>query len=410
MRIAFVSYEFPPETGGGGIGTYLAQVTAYLAGAGHDIHVFAGGHEPSKRPLPQGGTLHRIPSGGSPGFRHEILPAFMAEHRTAPFDVVEGTDFDASALEIKRTCPNLPCVVKLHTPRFLVDELNHRPSTPWQRMRMTAGALRRGQLLRWPAIREQAPAQAELSGLRLADRIAAPSRAIGNAAIEWTGCDAAKVDLFPLPFEPSPALLQIPPDAGTARVTFLGRLEERKGVVDLIDSVPRVLGRWPRAKFRFIGRAMPSGRGALSMQEFLQARLGRHLDAVEFTGPRPAEEIPALLADTDILAVPSHWESYGLVCCEGMAAARPVIAGARGGMAEIFAGAKCGLLVEPRQPAELAQGILHLLSDPGMRRRLGEAGRRRVLEDFGFAKVMSAQLASYQRTIEQCRARGPASP
>lgn len=408
MRIAFVSHEFPPETGGGGIGTYLAQVTAYLAKVGHDVHVFAGGREPGTQTLPHGGTLHRIASSSSPGFRHEVLPAFLAEHHPLPFDVVEGADFDAPALEIKRACPGLPCVVKLHTPRFLVDELNYRRPTVWQRLRMTAGALRRGRLPHWPEIRAQPPALAELSALRTADRLAAPSRAIGDAAIAWTGFEAAKIDLIPLPFQPAPALLGIEPGAETGRVTFLGRLEERKGVIDLIDSVPLVLARQPDAKFRFVGRAMPSGRGSLSMQEFLQARLRRHRSAVEFTGPRPTEEIPALLADTDILVVPSHWESYGLVCCEGMAAARPVIAGARGGMAEILAGSECGLLVEPGQPTALARGILHLLADTALRRRMGEAGRRRVLEEFTFEKVMPAQLASYRRAIQQCGTARPA--
>jgi glycosyltransferase involved in cell wall biosynthesis len=404
LRIAFSTYEFPPETGGGGIGTYLAQITQLLARAGHDVQVFAGSTgESTVAPLADGGRLHRIATGPGQDFRAAVVAPFVAEHRARPFDVVEGTDFDASALGIKRALPELPYVVKLHTPRFVIDEMHAHPPGGWARLRMTLGALRHGRWLRPVPIRAQPTAQAELAALRLADQIAAPSQAIADAASQWTSLDRDRISVFPYPYEPGPDLLRIPAGGSANRITYLGRLEERKGVIDLVDAIPRVLASAPRARFRFIGRSVPHGPDGQDMQAFLLARLGRHAAAVEFTGPRPPSDIPGLLAETDILAAPSHWESFGLVCCEGLAAARAVLGSANGGMAEILAGGRCGVLVPPRQPEAIADALLGLLADPARRQALGEAGRQHLLEHYSARRVIAAQLASYQRAIARTR-------
>lgn len=401
MRLAFVAYEFPPDTGGGGIGTYLVQVTRHLAQRGHDVHVFAGtpaGANRVEHPLP-GLTVHRVPCAASPGFRTAVVAPFLAEHARAAFAALEAADFDAPALELQRRLPDLPCVVKLHTPRFAVDELNLVPAPLLQCWRIHLGAWRRGRLHRPEPIRAQPNARAELESLRAAHLLSAPSRAIAAAAAAWLPEPRPPIEILPLPYEPAPALLRIPPRSAGLRVTFLGRLEERKGVVDLADAVGAVLARVPAARFRLVGRSMPSGRGP-TMQTFLERRLGRARHAVEFTGPLPPAELPRLLEETAILAVPSHWESFGLVCCEGMAAARPVVGGARGGMAEILDRGAGGVLVEPRQPAALAAALVRLLESPAERERLGLAGRERVLREFGLARIADGQLASYQRAIE----------
>lgn len=409
MRIAFISHEFPPETGGGGIGTYLAQVTGLLAKAGHDVQVFAGSVDaPSRLSLPDGGQLIRIPSDPGQDFRTAVVPPFLDEHRLRPFDVIEGTDFDASAREIKRAAPSIPYVVKLHTPRFVIDELHAGRPAAWSRLRMALGALRRGSWPRPIPIRLQPPAQAELEALRLADEVAAPSQAIGDAALGWARLDPSRISVFPYPFVPDPGLLSTPAGGATNRITCLGRLEERKGVIDLVDAIPLVLARNPQARFRFVGRSVPHGPSGRDMREFLQARLGRHTDAVEFLGPRGHREIPGLLAETDILAAPSHWESFGLVCCEGLAAARAVIGSSNGGMVEILAHGRFGVLVPPHQPREIAGAILELLASPSRRAALGEAGRQHVLDQFSARRVLAAQVASYDRAISRARRKNAA--
>lgn len=403
MRIAFVSHEFPPETGGGGIGTYLDQVTRLLAARNHEVEVFAAtsGHS-TVRINTANVRVHRIRVTDSVSFRGAVVAAFSDVHRNRPFEVCEGNDFDASALEIKRTHPRLPYVVKLHTPRFVIDELHYHPPTLGQRCRMTIGAWRRGQ---WPQksmqVKDQPPARAEIAGLEAADEIAAPSQAIADAVMTWARIDRTRISVFPYPYEPPAALLAIPEECATGRVTFVGRLEERKGVLDLAAAVPLILRQRPDCRFRFIGRSMASQLTGVDMGAYLTGRLEPFRTAVEFIGPVTAEYIARALAETDVLVAPSHWESFGLVCCEGMAAARAVIGSSSGGMAEILDGGRCGLLVPPRNPEAIASAVVGLLSDPARRRMLGTAGRQRVLTHFSANRVLEAQLASYVRAIRR---------
>ena len=409
MRIAFISHEFPPDTGGGGIGTYLAQVTSWLAAEGHHVEVFCGAGNTAGFTLqPNRVGVHRITGEGAVEFRHAVVPVFAAAHQAGPFDVIEGNDFDAPALVIKQTFPQLPYVVKLHTPRFVIDQLHQRPLTIAQHWRMRLGALRRGRWLVAPRpIISLPPAQAEISAVELADEIAAPSQAIADAALNWTAEAAGKISVFPYPYVPAPELLALSPtsDPSPPRVTFVGRLEERKGVIDLADAIPLVLAVCPDARFRFIGRAMPSPVAGLDMSAFLEKRLGSARARVEFTGPIPPTELPRYLGETAVLVAPSHWESFGLVCCEGLAAACAVIGSANGGMIEILDGGNCGVLVPPKNPAVLAQAIVRLLCDPTLRDQLGAAGRRRINDHYTWNQVRPAQLASYERAIQRCASR-----
>ncbi len=405
MRIAFSSYEYPPETGGGGIGTYLRQIAPALAAAGASVEVFAGGRTTASHREADGLVIHRLACGSSPAFAHEVVPAFASVHRERPFDVIEGCDFDASALPIKRLFPRLPYVCKLHTPRFVVDEL-HYLAPPWpSRLRMTLGALRRGR--KPPSFSRKSPRQTpaarlELAAIDCADAIAAPSRAIAVAAAEWVPGSSERMHLFPYPFVPSAALLEIPAETATNRITFLGRVEERKGVLDLAKAIPLILARHRQARFRFVGRTMPHGGDGRPTDTLIRAILGGAAAAVEFTGSQPPEKVPSLLADTDLLVVPSHWESFGLVCCEGLAAARGVVGSSAGGMAEILDHGACGLLVPPGTPQAIADAVNRLLDQPAERIKLGHAGRRRVLEHYSLDRVLPQQLACYRAAIVRC--------
>jgi glycosyltransferase involved in cell wall biosynthesis len=149
---------------------------------------------------------------------------------------------------------------------------------------------------------------------------------------------------------------------------------------------------------------MPSPVAGVGMRAFLERRLVGLRNLVEFTGPVPPEELARILSETDVVAAPSHWESFGLVCCEALAAARGVVASANGGMAEILVGGRCGILVPPRQPGSLAAALIRLLKTPALRQTLGEAGRRHVLEAYGAETVLAAQIASYRRAIARCPA------
>jgi glycosyltransferase involved in cell wall biosynthesis len=403
MKIAFISYEYPPDTGGGGIATYVRQAARMLASRGHHVEVFAASPLRCGTTTEEGIVLHRTDETHRRDFAGRIAPIFAARHEEIGFDVVEGPDYSADAREAAQLVPQIPLVVKLHTPHYIIRQI-HAPFERGllERARAHASALRRGTPLFWHPNDD-----VERDHCRRADEVAAPSRAIGSKLTRDWKLDPAKVSLVPLPYTPSEEMLRIPVETRTGVVTFLGRLEMRKGVLDLARAIPLILRRQPDARFRFVGQPVESPVPGMDMREYLEPMLERHSRSVEFTGPVPPDRIPSILAETDLCVFPSIWESFGLVCAEAMAAGRGVIASSAGGMAEILNHGEVGRTVPPHEPQRLATAVIELLADPEERMRLGQAARARVLAEYNADRIATLQEASYVRAIERRRDLGP---
>jgi glycosyltransferase involved in cell wall biosynthesis len=107
--------------------------------------------------------------------------------------------------------------------------------------------------------------------------------------------------------------------------------------------------------------------------------------------PRP------VMAAADVIVCPSRFESLGMVHLESMAMARPVVSMNNGGPAETMLDGETGYLVPPEDPEALADRVVALLRDPARRKRMGEAGRARVLAHFtaaGYAQEFSQLVES----------------
>lgn len=416
MKIAFISYEYPPETAFGGIATYVGQAARMLSRRGHTVEVFAGSvAEPmgvgfadsfadSATPVvpvttvEDGVVVHRLVGVSYEAFPQAVGAVFAVRHQRIRFDVLEGPDCRAEAAEAVRLVPDIPLVLKLHTPRYVLNQLGD-PLQTWQaKARMTLGALRRGKL---PQRRPPYDPMVDPECLHAhqADEIAAPSQAIGQRILQDWGLDPARIAPVPYPYIPASELLAIPLETHTQVVTFLGRLELRKGVVELGQAIPAILRRHPQVKFRFVGPAWNSPMPSLNMQEYLERMLHHHRQSLEFVGGVPLAQIPQYLATTDICVFPSRWESFGLVCTEAMAAGRGIVASSAGGMAELLDQGQVGRLVPPRQPHKIAQAVIALLDNPAWRIALGGQARDRILTHYSLDRISALQEASYARAI-----------
>jgi glycosyltransferase involved in cell wall biosynthesis len=118
-------------------------------------------------------------------------------------------------------------------------------------------------------------------------------------------------------------------------------------------------------------------------------------DRVVFAGQR--DDVPGLLAGCDVVCLPSSVEGLPLVVLEAMAQGRPVVATAVGGTPELVVDGETGLLVPPGDAVALAGALGKVLRDPGLARRLGEAGRRRVHASFSLAAMTERVLGLYAR-------------
>ncbi|WP_075091012.1 glycosyltransferase family 4 protein [Haloferula sp. BvORR071] len=404
MRVALVSFEFPPAVAIGGIGTYAWQASLMMSAAGWDVEVFAAGDPKQEEAATAHGIkVHRFQAANRDEFRNLIVDSFRQRQRVKPFDVLESPEIGAEGAGIAEAFPQLPLVVKLHTPSYLVAETGYEPLSLAQRTRFSLGALARG---RWATLK--APAYVpeldmECRFTRSADEVAAPSHSIGDRLIQAWSLDPARVSFFPLPVAPEPALLELPFPDRVGVIGFLGRLEARKGVPELAEAIPAILKEAPHLRFRFIGPSWPYK--GTDMESWIRKVCHRHLGQIEFTGPVKRTDLHAELGRCDAVVLPSRWESFGLVCPEAMAAGRTVIGSASGGMADIIEAGKSGLLVPPRDPAAISRAILKLAADPALARSLAIGGRARILELLSPAQVLSRQEASYRRAIAHSKLR-----
>jgi len=183
------------------------------------------------------------------------------------------------------------------------------------------------------------------------------------------GIDAAAVA------ETRPAPLPVPTGAFT--VAFAGRLEERKGIIDLIAAWPDVLENIPDAHLVLAGRG--------PLEAYVTDRAAQ-LDNVHFLGYRT--DIAAVFRASDTVVVPSHWEGFGLVALEALAAGTPVVATSASSLPEIVRDGVDGLLVPPRTPQALAAAIVALARNPDARSRMGAAGAAHARDDFSLERMI----------------------
>ncbi len=164
-------------------------------------------------------------------------------------------------------------------------------------------------------------------------------------------------------------------------VVCVSRLVPRKGQDTLIRAMPEVLAAVPDAVLLVVGG------GPYAKDLHRLARETGVAGAVRFTGPVPWEELPAHYGAGDVFAMPCRTrrggldvEGLGIVYLEASATGLPVVAGDSGGAPDAVLDGETGWVVRGGSPREAAERIVPLLQDPGLRRRMGERGRRWVEE------------------------------
>ncbi len=125
--------------------------------------------------------------------------------------------------------------------------------------------------------------------------------------------------------------------------------------------------------------------------------------AVRFLGWRA--DLPAIYREVDVVVLTSRNEGSPVSLIEAMAAGRPVVATRTGGVPDLVEDGVNGYLVEPDQPAAMAEAVLALLEDPGRREAFGDAGRQRVYPAFSADRLLRDIDVLYGALLEQKRPR-----
>ena len=181
---------------------------------------------------------------------------------------------------------------------------------------------------------------------------------------------------------------------GKKVVLFAGRLEPLKGPDTLLDAFARLPawgGRGERVQLLFVGELSSEGARVGQRREMLDRVETLGLSGrVSFLGAQPQDRLALLYCLADVVVMPSHTESFGLVALEAQACGTPVVGAAVGGLREVIADGQTGYLVQGRDPQAYADAIAKVLhASPAATERMGQAAWQR------------AQRFSWERTVDQ---------
>lgn len=166
-----------------------------------------------------------------------------------------------------------------------------------------------------------------------------------------------------------------------SHVLFIGRPGVPKGLSFLLEAVARLRAELPDIRLTVVGDG-PERAGAEAL-----AHAAGIADRVLFTGYQSSAQVAEWLSRADVFVLPSLAEGVPIVLMEAMAAGVPVVATNVGGTSELVVDGENGFLVPPTATDALVSRIRQLLDDPGLRSRLGRAGRETVLRDFSLERT-----------------------
>jgi glycosyltransferase involved in cell wall biosynthesis len=185
--------------------------------------------------------------------------------------------------------------------------------------------------------------------------------------------------------------------AASRILVMVGRLTRQKGHCYMIESMASLAAQYPDLHLLILGDG--------ELRDELQAQVARRAleDRVHFLGNR--QDVPDLLAASDIFVLPSLWEGLSMALLEAMASALPVVASAVSGSVQAVLPGETGLLVPAANVPELTKAIGQLLDDPARARAMGMAAKRRVEQEFSARRQADEHLALYRRLVAGSKAR-----
>lgn len=391
MNIVYVSREFGPITGGG-IGTYIFHVTTAMAARGHRVWLLTNcGTEATRHHFPPGVTV--LPpepvepartscySTVSQEYADRVLRTLRALVKREVIDLIEFPEYGAegfSAIRAKRLLNEFAdqrLVVKLHTPRSLLREINEDKQLH---------------------LSDELDMYMEDYAVRHADLVTSPSRDLARYFSERLGIPMPVACPYPLdlPRLTHPRRFDAPM---RRRVRFTGSVQVRKGVDVFIDAAVAVLRQDPTFEFEIVGAVRNATCFGKSYQDVLQTRIPPEFrDRIRFRGALPYAEMPALLLDSCFCVFPSRWENWPNVCLEAMAMGCIPIGSRRGGMAEMITEGADGFLTDPDQPDQIARILLAHVDDVDGLHRLSAAAHRKAHALCDPDRIVARILANYE--------------
>jgi len=369
MRIAQVSpydYTYP-----GGVVTHISHLRYHLTRLGHEVTVIAPCSKGRKTylneeivamgrplPVPSSGSIARVAL--SPGLLGKI-GEFFHESR---FDIVHIHE---------PFCPTLPITALLRSPSINVGTFHACHAKP------------RGYWLGKPILTQWLP--------KLHGKIA-----VSRPALEFVSRHLpADYRIIPNGIDAQRFSANSPPLAefcdGKTNILFVGRLEKRKGFGSLLKAYAMVRRRTDQVRLIIVGP------GTRLRGKYEKEVRNEGIEDITFAGYVSQDDLPRYYATADIFCAPATGgESFGIILLEAMASGKPIVATSIAGYASVMTDGVEGIMVPPKDVDAMALAIERLAGDPGMRRSMGENGRR-TAQQYSWERVSGMVLDLYNELL-----------
>ena len=171
-------------------------------------------------------------------------------------------------------------------------------------------------------------------------------------------------------------------------------LEEKYGIRHLVEAMKLIKDEFPQRSISL--HIYGDGSQAKSLEQLAQKLKIR--DMVHFHGRIPNSRVAEVLQQMQVVVIPSVFESesFGVAAIEAQACGIPVIASNVGGLSETVVAGKTGLIVPVADPAAIAQAVITLMEDEGLRLDMGHAGREHVLKNYGLEQCVEVMEQAYR--------------
>jgi len=177
------------------------------------------------------------------------------------------------------------------------------------------------------------------------------------------------------------------------RIGAVGRLSPEKDYLTMLKAIRDIINNDFNIQLDIVG----DGDQKQELQE--EARSLGISEQINFLGER--HDIPELLNQFDVFVQSSLMEGMSLTILEAMASGLPVVATDVGGNPEVIVDKQTGFLVSKKNPAQLAEAIINIISDCTLIKKMGNAGRKRIEENFGISTMVQQYLNIYQEILEK---------
>ncbi|MCS7060365.1 MAG: glycosyltransferase [Anaerolineae bacterium] len=418
-RIALISFHTSPlaTLGGkdtGGMNVFVRETARELARRNIDVDIFTRSQSAQSlridpRIAPNARVIN-VPAGPEAPISKQDLPKhvpaftdwmcrFLSEEKTRsggpkfneerPYDVIHAHYWLSGLVaDGLRRCWGTPFVQTFHTLAELKNQIAQRPQERESEERLRS--------------------ECYLCGA--ADRLTANTVVEERQLIRFYGASANRIRIVPPgvdlsrfhPIEQAYAksVIGVPHDHRI--ILFAGRIEPLKGIDTLFRAIALLKnspsGGLDNLCVIVIG-GDPSEQGRRENEEMarlhaLRSELGLN-DLITFLGARDQETLQFYYAAADVLVMPSHYESFGMVALEAMACGTPVIASDVGGLSQLVRHNRTGLRVPSKDPLALANAARALLTDEARRRAMGHRAAC-AAEDYSWTKIVDKLMAVYE--------------